>query len=219
MQRLHRLPLLAHRVAAAFRADGRRLEGLAVGGALFLDRPDDLGDHVARPLHHHRVAGADVPLGDHVLVVQRRAGDGDAADMHRFQLGNRGERPGAPDRDRNAVQHGFRLLGRELAGDRPARRAAGGAEARLPVEAVDLEDHAVDFEVQAKPFGLDLAIERARLVEAVAAQGVGGEREPPFLEPREHVALLLAQRRAHLTPAVGEEAQPALSGERRIDLA
>ena len=86
----HRLPLLPHRVAAALRADGGRVERLALRRPLLLDHADDLRDHVAGPLHHHPVAGADVLAGDLVLVVEGRAGDGDAADVDRLQLGHRG---------------------------------------------------------------------------------------------------------------------------------
>ena len=110
------------------------------------------------------------------------------------------------------------LLGRELVRDGPARRPPGGAEARLPIEAVDLEDDTVDLEVERGPHGLDLPMKRARLVKTGATPGVRGERKPPGGEPREHFVLPLAQRLAHLAPAVGEEAQPALCGERRVKL-
>ena len=97
-------------------------------------------------------------------------------------------------------------------------RPPGGAEALLPVEAVDLEDDTVDLEVERGPHSLDLPMERARLVKTGATPGVRGERKPPGGEPREDIALPLPQRLAHLAPAVGEEAQPALCGERRVKL-
>ena len=155
---------------------------------------------------------------DLVLVVERRARDGDAADMHRLQLGHRRQRTGAPDRDRDPVQHGLGLLGGELVGDGPAGRPAGGAQTLLPVESVDLEDDTVDLEVERGPLSLDLPMERTRLVKTGATPGVRGERKPPGGEPREDIALPLPQRLAHLAPAVGEEAQPALCGERRVKL-
>ena len=61
-------------------------------------------------------------------------------------------------------------------------------------------------------------MERTRLVKTGATPGVRGERKPPRREPREDIALPLPQRLAHLAPAVGEEAQPALCGERRVKL-
>ena len=106
----------------------------------------------------------------------------------------------------------------KLVGDGPAGRPPGGAQTLLPVETVDLEDDTVNLEVERGPLSLDLPMERACLVEPGAASGVRGEREPPRREPRENVGLALPQRLAHLAPAVGEEAQPALCGERRVDL-
>ena len=47
-------------------------------------RPDDLRDHVAGALHDHVVALADLLAVDVLLVVQRRARDGDAADLDRL---------------------------------------------------------------------------------------------------------------------------------------
>ena len=48
----------------------------------------------------------------------------------------------------------FRMVraccGRELAGDRPARRAGDEAQALLPVQPVDLVDHAVDVEAEVR---------------------------------------------------------------------
>ena len=111
------------------------------------------------------------------------------------------------------------LLGRELVGDGPARRPAGSAEALLPVEAVDLEDDAVDLEIQSGPRGLDLPMKHPRLVEAGAVPDERRELEPPRRKPREHIALPLPQRLARVAPAVGEEAEPALRRERRVDLA
>ena len=101
-----------------------------------------------------------------------------------------------------------------------AQRGARPAAPRplAPIETVDLEDDTVDLEVERGPHSLDLPMERACLVEAGAAPGVRGEREPPRREPREDIALPLPQRLAHLAPAVGEEAQPALCGERRVEL-
>ena len=215
----HRLALFPHRVAAALRTDIGWSERLAIVRPLLLDHADDLRNHIAGALHHHGVAGADVLARNLVLVVERRAGNGDAADVHRLKLCDRSQRPGAPDRDRDAVEHGLGLLGRELVGDGPAWRAAGGAETLLPIETVDLEDDAVDLEVERGPRGLDLPMERARLLKAGAAPGERRQREPPRVKPCEDVLLPLPQRLARLTPTVGEEAQPALGCERRVDLA
>ena len=74
------------------------------------------------------VAGPHV-LGPHlVLVVQRRLADGDAADEHRLEHGERRGPTGAPDRHEDVEQLRGALLGRELEGDRPARRARRRAQ-------------------------------------------------------------------------------------------
>ena len=106
---------------------------------------DDLRDHVAGALHHHGVADADVLGLDVVLVVQGRVAHHDAAHGHRLERGDRGQRAGAPDLDPDRLDHGLGLLGRELLGDRPARRAADVAEPALPVEPVDLDHDAIDL--------------------------------------------------------------------------
>ena len=91
-------------------------------------RADDLGDHVAGLAHDDRVARPHV-LGPHlVLVVQRGQADGGAADEHRLEQGERRGLAGAADRHVDVEQLGGALLGRELVGDRPARRPAGEAE-------------------------------------------------------------------------------------------
>ncbi len=155
----HRLPLLAHRMAAAGRALGGELIGLRRLRPLVEHDIDDLRDHVAGALHDHGVADADVAAAadrlavvadalDVVLVVQRGVLHHHAADRHRLELGDRRQRAGAPDLDLDVAQHGGRLLGREFVRDRPARAARDEAEALLPVEAVELVDDAVDVVVE-----------------------------------------------------------------------
>jgi len=63
--------------------------------------------------------------------VQAGVGDHNAADRHRPELCDRGERTGPSDLDLDAVEHGHRLLGGELVGERPARGARDEAEAAL----------------------------------------------------------------------------------------
>ena len=56
---------------------------------------------LAGALDHHAVADADVLAGDLVLVVERGAGDDDAADGDRRQRRHRRQRAGAPDFNRD----------------------------------------------------------------------------------------------------------------------
>ena len=104
---------LAHRMAAAGRADGRERVGLRIRRALVEHHVEHLRDHVAGALDHDRVADADVDAApdrlavaadaaDVVLVVQRGVRHHDAADRHRLELGERVERAGAADIDLDA---------------------------------------------------------------------------------------------------------------------
>ena len=90
---------LAHRLAAARRADLGHLVGLGALGPLVEHDAHHLRDHVAGAAHDHRVADADVLARDLVLVVQRGVGDDHAAHRHRLELGGRRERAGAADLD------------------------------------------------------------------------------------------------------------------------
>ncbi len=62
-----------------------------------------------------------------------------------FHEGERGDPAGAPDVDLDVEQLGGGLLRRVLVGDRPARRARGGAEPALQRDVVDFDHHTVDF--------------------------------------------------------------------------
>ena len=63
------------------------------------------------------------------------------------------QRPGPPDVRDDVLDERLDLLGRELEGDRPARRPADHPETRLLVEPVDLDDDAVGLvrEVRGAP--------------------------------------------------------------------
>ena len=105
----------------------------ASGGRRSGTHAHDLGNHVARAAHDHRVADAHVLALDLIHVVQRGVADGGAADQHRLQARHRRQRAGAADLEFDVAQHRERLVGRELVGDRPARRALDMAEAFLLV--------------------------------------------------------------------------------------
>ena len=74
---------LAHRMAAASRAKLREFVRHRRLRTHFLDEAEHLRDHVARALHRHRIADADVLTLDLLLVVQRRVRHDDAADRDR----------------------------------------------------------------------------------------------------------------------------------------
>ena len=110
-----------------------------------LHRGDDLGDDVAGLADDDRVALPHVLAGHLLLVVQRGPGDGRPAHEDRGELGEGGGAAGPADADEDPLEDGGLLLGRELEGDGPAGRLAGGAHAPALVEVVDLDDGAVDL--------------------------------------------------------------------------
>src|SRR5204863_3028796 len=100
---VHRLALGLDDLHAAERAFLRHLERLRARLVL-PGGPDDLRDHVARALHDDDVALADVLAVDVLLVVERRARDGDAPDLDRLEHRPRVERAGAADANQDLVQ-------------------------------------------------------------------------------------------------------------------
>ena len=105
---------------------------------------DHLRDHVAGALEDDAVADPHAQPRDLVAVVQRDVGDRDPADQHRGEPPDRGQLAGAADLDVDGLQRRLGALGGKLVRQRPARRLGDKAQPRLPVEPVDLVDHAVD---------------------------------------------------------------------------
>ncbi len=144
-------------------------EGLGAGRPLLQHHRDDLRDHVAGALDDDGVADAQVLAGDLVGIVQGGVLHHHAADGDRGEPGHGRHRAGAADLDVDGLQDGAGLLGGELAGHRPARRARDEAQAILPVQAIDLVDHAVDIEGQMRPLALH--------------RGIGGQQALDALHP------------------------------------
>ena len=164
----HCLALAAHRVAAAGRAFVGEDKGRRVRRPVFQHWTQYLRDHIAGALQDHGIAHAHILAGDLVLIMQGGAADHDAADIHRLQIGDRGQGAGAADLDFDVEDPGLCLLGREFMGNRPARRAADHAEALLQGDGIDLIDHAVNIVGQAGSLSRDLGMigdQRVRRIE------------------------------------------------------
>ncbi len=192
------------------------------------DRPDHLGDDVAGLAHHHRVARAHVLQPDLILVVQGGEGDGRAAHEHRPQPGERRGLAGAADRDLDGHQFGRALLGRELVGDRPSRRAGGRAELALQREVVDLDHHTVDLVVEVVAALLPAAAEGECVLEPVHDPPLGVDREPGSTEPVHRLGLRGGELGRHRHTAGGSlelahlvrpEGERTARGDRRVLLA
>src|SRR3954452_4634671 len=130
---MHGLAFRLHDAGTAERALPRHLERLRAGLVLAC-RTDDLRDDVARALHDDDVAFADVLAVDVLLIVQRRARHGDAADLDGLEQRPGIERAGAADTDQDLVQARRRRHRRPLEGARPARTLVQRAEAALLLE-------------------------------------------------------------------------------------
>jgi hypothetical protein len=103
--------------------------------------------------------------------------------------------------------------------DRPTRIARDEAEPLLQVEPIDLVDHAVDVVVERGALRLDVVVEGKQVLDRRADlhQRIG--REAAVGEPFEHTGLARRRQRAHLPPAIGEEAERARGGDGGVELA
>src|SRR6185503_20776137 len=94
---------------------------------------------------------ANVLAVDVLLVVERRVGHCDAADMHRLELCPWVEGSGAADPDVDLPERRHRRGGGPLVGARPSRPFVESAEPPLLVEVVDLDHDPVDLVVELGP--------------------------------------------------------------------
>ena len=103
--------------------------------------------------------------------------------------------------------------------DAPARLAADEAEPLLPVDTVDLVDHAIDVVIEARAMRLDVAVKRDQLVYRAAqtCQRIGVEAA--FLKPFNHAGLAVRRHVADLAPGIRKEAERARRGDAGVLLA
>lgn len=90
-------------MGAAFGADGRKFEFGRIRPTLLLQDFDNLRNDVARPLNDDVIVDADVFAFDFVFVMKGGVRNNDAADIDRFQIGNRSQRAGAADLNTDVV--------------------------------------------------------------------------------------------------------------------
>ena len=155
---------------------------------LLRDALDDGGDHVPGALDAHRVADADVLLGDLAGVVERGAAHRDAAHVDGAEQRDGRELARAADLDDDVLDDRHFLARLELERDRPARRT--GAEPEdLPVDLrVDLDDDAVDLEGELVALRGELGVERDRLLDRAADLPMRIDAEAPRREQLELAA-------------------------------
>ena len=170
---------LARGVAAAGGADLRKDELFRALRPLLFNRSENLRDHVARPLHDHRVADPHVLPRDLILVMQGRVLHHDAAHGDGIELGDGRQRAGAAHLNIDVAQDGGRLLGGKFVGERPARACVCETQALLQVEAIDLVNDAVDIVAEASAALLDLPICFQHLLDAAGEPHQRIDRKAP----------------------------------------
>ena len=188
-------------------ADGHD-EGPLGAVAKLHDRPEHLGNDVSRLADDDGVADQDALRLDDVLVVERRLPHDAARHARRLHDGERGRPAGAADRDDDVEQLRVDLLGRVLVGDRPARRAARGAQLVVQRELVDLDDHAVDLVLDVVPVLAVVPDELIGTGRRVRDPEVGARREPPRREQGIDLALRRHRRVGPGADPVHGQAQP-----------
>ena len=182
-------------------------------------RPDDLGDHVAGAPHDHRVALANVLATNLVLVVQGCVGDRHAAHGHRIEHGERGDLARPPGVHVDLLEQRGPLLGRELERDRPSRRVRRRAEVALLIDAVDLDDDAVDLPIDRVTLILPMPEEGLDVGDRAPALGRRRDRQARLGRPLEEVEVRVERHALGRAERVHPQAQRPRGGHLRVLLA
>ena len=121
----------------------------------------------------------------------------------------------------NRFDNGQGFFGREFVGNRPTRRAGDEAEFVLLRQAVDFDDHAVDFVGQFGAFLLHVFVKRQYFVDIFETAEIAiGQTEAECLEIGEFLDVFFRDETILLAgDGVGEKVQFALRGDARIELA
>ena len=135
------------------------LIGLGALGPLFGNDAQNLRDHVAGALDHHRVADARIQPFDLVFIVQGGVLHHHTAHRHRLEARHGRELAGAADLDLDIFQYRFGLFGGKFVGDGPARTSRHKTQPFLQIQPVDLVDHPVNVIAEPSALGFDVAIE------------------------------------------------------------
>ncbi len=190
----------------------------------------DLRDDIARALHDHAIANADIaPLPDRlalltyaldiVLIVQRRVGHNHTADGDWLQPRHRRQRASAAHLNIDAAQNGERLFRREFMRNRPARAARAKTKPGLQVEPVHLVNNTVDIVIQRGTLHADGAIMRKQPIHAVEPLHQRIDRKAPLAKNLDHAQLRIRRHVRHFPPGIGEEPELAACRHLRIKLA
>ena len=215
---VHRLALRLDDLRAAERAMRRHSEFLRPA-PMRSRGPDDLGNDVARALDDDVVALADPFAVDVLLVVQRRARDGDAPDLDGLHDRPGIQRTGPPHPDADLEQTSDRRQRRPFVRARPTRTRMQHAEPALLVERVDLDHDAVDLVVELQPPLLPLDTGRGHVVDRLEPLGVRVGAQAVLAQPLEHRKLRLELDAIAATGSVDPDRERPVGSDRRVLLA
>ena len=213
----HHIIANPHRMAATGRADIREDKCRAPPRPIGIHHRNNLRNNIARALQNHPVPRADILARNLILIVQGGVRNRNAAHHHRLHHRARRQRPGAADLNVDAQQSGDGLLSREFPGNRPARRAADKTQPGLPIQPVELIDHAINLIGEAGPFTghAGLKIRSLGGIEP-AAQRV--HRKSPAAQNLQPAMMRLSRWLGRLAHCIGKKLQRPLRGDRRIKL-
>src|SRR5439155_6311516 len=113
-----------------------------------LDDGDDLRYHIAAALEQNPIVDLQTEPADFIFIEKRGVPDGRAAKLHRFQLGYRCERAGAPDLHADIHEPRCGLPRGEFYSDRPSGGFRRTAEFDLQINRIHLYDNAIDFIIE-----------------------------------------------------------------------
>jgi hypothetical protein len=215
---VHDLALGLDNVGAAERALLRHPEALRALPVRAC-RADDLRDDITRPLNDDVVPLADLLAVDVLLVVESRARNRDASNLHRLEHRPRVERPGASDPDEDLVEPGHCCHRRPLVGARPAGPLVERAETFLLREGVDLDDEPVDLVVELDATLLPVAAGLRHRLDGVVQLGVGVGAEAVLAKPQERVPVPLGREAVSPPQAVDPDGERAVGRDRGVLLA
>ena len=111
--------------------------------------------------------------------MQGRVGHHHAAHGHRFQLGHRRQGTRPSHLYINTVDHSLGFLRREFMSDGPAGRPADKTQPFLPIDTINLVNHAVDVVVEPGPRLGNLVVYRHQRIQIATLRGIGIDGKPP----------------------------------------
>ena len=124
---------------------GGKRKIVGIGGPLFREHGDDLGDDIAAALHGDKVSYLEAEALNLVRVMKGCAADGGATDEDRLQGRHGRYLAGTSDLHEDVFYLSYAGAGGKFVGNGPTGSAPGKSHFPLEVGAIDFHYHAVNF--------------------------------------------------------------------------